>query len=80
MRQTALFVVAASWTIGSVCAQECVLPPNETCEGAVVFTTDDLPFEFEGPLGCVNDIPDKPFPHANKASLSRKLKNWFRKL
>jgi hypothetical protein len=23
------------------------------------------------------DIPDKPFPHANKASLSRKIKNLF---
>lgn len=22
-------------------------------------------------------LPDKPFPHANKASLSRKIKNWF---
>jgi hypothetical protein len=27
-----------------------------------------------------HDIPDEPFPHANKASLSRRLKNWFRKL
>ena len=25
-------------------------------------------------------IPEEPFPHANKASLSRKLKNWFKKL
>ena len=25
-------------------------------------------------------IPNKPFPHANKASLSRKIKNWFKKL
>jgi hypothetical protein len=25
-------------------------------------------------------VPDKPFPHANKASLSRKIKNWFKKL
>jgi hypothetical protein len=24
-------------------------------------------------------VPDEPFPHANKASLSRRLKNWFRK-
>ncbi len=23
--------------------------------------------------------PDEPFPHANKASLSRQIKNWFRK-
>lgn len=26
-----------------------------------------------------HDIPDEPFPHANKASLSRRIKNWFRK-
>ena len=26
------------------------------------------------------DIPDQPFPHANKASLSRKIKNYFKKL
>ena len=26
-----------------------------------------------------HDVPDKPFPHANKASLSRKIKNWFKK-
>ena len=25
-------------------------------------------------------IPREPFPHANKASLSRKIKNWFKKL
>jgi len=27
-----------------------------------------------------HDIPDEPFPHANKASLSRKIKNYFKKL
>jgi len=26
------------------------------------------------------EIPDEPFPHANKASLSRKLKNWIKKI
>jgi len=31
--------------------------------------------ELCGFLGL--DVPDKPFPHANKASLSRKIKNWF---
>ena len=25
-------------------------------------------------------VPNEPFPHANKASLSRRIKNWFRKL
>jgi hypothetical protein len=27
-----------------------------------------------------HDVPDEPFPHANKASLSRKLKNIVKKL
>ena len=27
-----------------------------------------------------HDIPDEPFPHANKASLSRKIKNYFQSL
>ena len=27
-----------------------------------------------------HDVPDRPFPHANKASLSRRIKNWFKKL
>ena len=26
------------------------------------------------------DTPDAPFPHANKASLSRRIKNWLKKL
>ena len=31
--------------------------------------------ELCGFLQCA--IPDAPFPHANRASLSRKIKNWF---
>lgn len=27
-----------------------------------------------------HDIPDEPFPHANKASLSRRFKNWLKSL
>lgn len=27
-----------------------------------------------------HEVPSQPFPHANKASLSRKIKNWFKKL
>ena len=27
-----------------------------------------------------HEIPNEPFPHANKASLSRRVKNWFKKL
>jgi hypothetical protein len=33
--------------------------------------------ELCGFLG--HDVPDAPFPHANKASVSRRLKNWLRK-
>ena len=42
-------------------AGECVPPPNEDCAGAIVFTTTDLPFEVSAPLGCLNDIVDKPY-------------------
>lgn len=27
-----------------------------------------------------HDVPAEPFPHANKASLSRRVKNWFKHL
>jgi hypothetical protein len=39
----------------------CVVPANETCDGAILFDTDDLPFEDTGILGCVNDVIDKPY-------------------
>ncbi|MEM7500887.1 MAG: sulfotransferase family protein [Pseudomonadota bacterium] len=40
----------------------------------------DLPKGHGWPELCQfldHPIPDTPFPHANKASLSRKIKNWF---
>ena len=43
----------------------------------------DLPADAGWDKLCVflgQDIPDEPFPHANKASFSRKLKNYFKKL
>ena len=43
----------------------------------------DLPADASWDRLCAflgQEIPDEPFPHANKASLSRKLKNWFKKL
>lgn len=43
----------------------------------------DLPADAGWEKLCLflgHDIPSKPFPHANKASLSRKIKNWFKKL
>jgi hypothetical protein len=50
-------------TLSSIAAAggPCVTPPNETCAGQIVFTTDDLPFNEEGILGCVNDVIDKPY-------------------
>lgn len=43
----------------------------------------DLPQDAGWPglcqfLDC--EVPDEPFPHANKASLSRKIKNWLKGL
>ncbi len=40
---------------------DCTPPPNETCDGEVVFTSDDLPYEVTAPLGCFNDVVDKPY-------------------
>ena len=54
----------------------------------VRFAPDDL-LVFDLPKGdgweklcgfLGHEVPDKPFPHANKASLSRRLKNFFKKL
>ena len=39
----------------------CVDPPNEDCRGAIVFTSSDLPYDVTAPLGCFNDIVDKPY-------------------
>jgi hypothetical protein len=58
-----LVVVAALVTIASVATAggPCLPPTNETCEGARIFTNANLPFEITAPLGCVNDIIDKPY-------------------
>lgn len=39
----------------------CVPPPNEECDGAIVLGTVDLPYSVTAPLGCVNDVIDKPY-------------------
>jgi len=39
----------------------CTSPPNEECSGAIVLTTADLPFVVSAPLGCTNDVIDKPY-------------------
>ncbi len=40
---------------------DCTPPPNEVCETATVFSNADLPYEVTAPLGCVNDIIDRPY-------------------
>ena len=52
-----LAVAASSVTAG----EDCFPPPNETCANPTVFTNADLPYEITRPLGCVNDIIDKPY-------------------
>ena len=54
-------VIAGLGWIPMAGAGECVDPLNETCEDAIVLTTADLPFEVTSPLGCVNDVVDKPY-------------------
>ena len=39
----------------------CVTPSNETCDGQIVFDTDDLPLDTSGIIGCVNNVIDKPY-------------------
>lgn len=42
----------------------------------------DLPADAGWEKLCTflgHEVPEKPFPHANKASLSRRIKNWLRK-
>lgn len=52
-----LSVVWANATLG----RDCISPPNEDCDGAIVFTSEDLPYSVTAPLGCVNDVVDKPY-------------------
>jgi len=43
----------------------------------------DLPADAHWDKLCAflgHEVPDEPFPHANKASLSRRIKNFFRKI
>ena len=53
---------------------------NERPDDLLVF---DLPGDAGWDKLCAflgREVPNEPFPHANKASLSRKQKNWFKKL
>lgn len=43
----------------------------------------DIPEDADWGRLCAflgHEVPDEPFPHANRASLSRRLKNWVKKL
>jgi hypothetical protein len=42
-------------------AQPCSEPSNEECDGAIVFSSDDLPYATAWVLGCGNDVPDAPY-------------------
>lgn len=56
------FAVLASLSTGSALAGDgCVPPPHEDCDGALVFTTADLPYFDSGLIGCENDVTDKPY-------------------
>lgn len=56
----ACLVLAAAAPLATA-GEDCTPPHNETCEGAVVFTNADLPYEITSPLGCINDIIDRPY-------------------
>ncbi len=56
------FVVCVVLMTGGAMAEgDCISPPNETCDGAVVFTNGDLPYSVTAPLGCINFMIDKPY-------------------
>ncbi len=55
----ALIGLAASAAIHA--GEDCTPPPNETCEGSTVFSNADLPYQIVAPLGCVNDVIDRPY-------------------
>lgn len=40
---------------------DCTPPPNEDCDGLIAFSNSDLPFEVVAPLGCTNDMIDRPY-------------------
>ena len=56
------FAVAVIATVtATAIGQACTSPPNEDCAGAIVLTTADLPYSITAPLGCTNDVVDKPY-------------------
>lgn len=40
---------------------DCTPPPNEDCDGQIAFSNEDLPFEVVAPLGCTNNMVDRPY-------------------
>ena len=62
--QIHLAVVVAGFALSmnpAFAQRGCIPPINEDCPEAIVFTTADLPFDVTAPLGCVNDVIDKPY-------------------
>ena len=56
-----LFAILVAAVSVVTLAGDCVPPSNEICDTATIFTNADLPYEITAPLGCVNDIVDKPY-------------------
>jgi len=52
--------LAAVVSVGTF-AGDCTPPPNEVCDGATIFTGAELPYEVTAPLGCFNDMVDRPY-------------------
>lgn len=56
----AVVLIFGAWKVVQA-ESGCTPPTNEDCDGAIVFTTADLPLDVTAPLGCVNDEIDKPY-------------------
>jgi hypothetical protein len=61
LKGLAVFVTLAAVASLATDAGDCVPPPNEVCDNAAVFTNADLPYGVTAPLGCFNDVVDKPY-------------------
>ncbi len=64
MRVLLLSTIACLVMFGAataVSAGTCVVPANEDCDSAIVFSNVNLPFTRSSILGCVNDEVDKPY-------------------
>jgi formylglycine-generating enzyme required for sulfatase activity len=56
-----IFLLMTASVSAARAGDPCVPQPNEDCPDAIVLTTADLPFSITAPLGCTNDVIDKPY-------------------